>query len=126
HSLMVRGRLAQFHGLRLNGTYSWSKALDSSSSANSPIVPTPLFTQAFGLQFFGLGNPFGFSLGQGGSVLGRTAGQIGQTGTIASTDTFSQSVTTTGAGAVIVSRYSIPQDPQAPLGNDYGRSDFDS
>ena len=126
HSVMARFRVAQFHGLRANATYTWSKSLDNASSANFPLVPTPLFTQAFGLQFFGLGNPFGFSLGQGGSVLGKSAGQIGQTGTIAGSDTFQQSVTTTGAGAVIVSRYNLPQDPQNALSNEYGRSDFDS
>jgi hypothetical protein len=126
HSLMVRGRVAQFHGLRLNGTYTWSKSLDNASTANYPLVPTPLFTQAFGLQFFGIANPFGFSLGQGGNILGRQAGQIGQTGTITGSDTFTQSVTTTGAGAVIVSRYDLPQNPLDPLHDDYGRSDFDS
>lgn len=126
HSLMFKTRMTQFHGLRLNATYSWAKSLDNASSGNFPLVPTPLFTQAFGLQFFGLGNPFGFSLGQGGTVLGRQAGSIGQTGTIAQTDTFSSSVTTTGAGAVIVSRYSLPQDPQNALKDEYGRSDFDN
>jgi hypothetical protein len=126
HSLMVKTRISQFHGMRLNATYSWAKSLDNASSGNFPLVPTPLFTQAFGLQFFGLGNPFGFSLGQGGTVLGKSAGQIGQTGTIAQTDTFSSSVTTTGAGAVIVSRYNLPQDPQNALVDEYGRSDFDT
>jgi len=126
HSLMFKTRITQFHGLRLNATYSWAKSLDNASSGNFPLVPTPLFTQAFGLQFFGLGNPFGFSLGQGGTVLGKSAGQIGQTGTIAQTDTFSSSVTTSGAGAVIVSRYNLPQDPQNALKDEYGRSDFDT
>jgi hypothetical protein len=126
HSFMFKTRMAQFHGLRLNATYSFSKSLDNASAGNFPLVPTPLFTQAFGLQFFGLGNPFGFSLGQGGTVLGKQAGNIGQTGTIAQTDTFSSSVTTTGAGAVIVSRYNLPQDPQNALKDEYGRSDFDN
>jgi hypothetical protein len=126
HSFMFKARMNQFHGLRLNATYSWAKSLDNASSGNFPLVPTPLFTQAFGLQFFGLGNPFGFSLGQGGTVLGKNAGQIGQTGTIAQTDTFSSSVTTTGAGAVIVTRYNLPQDPQNALKDEYGRSDFDT
>lgn len=128
HSAMFKVRMAQFHGLRLNATYSFSKSLDNASSGNFPLVPTPLFTQAFGLQFFGLGNPFGFSLGQGGTVLGKQAGSIGQTGTIAQTDTFSSSVTTTGAGAVIVSRYNLPQwgDAAGALKDEYGRSDFDN
>jgi len=126
HSLMARARMNQFHGLRLNATYTWSVANDNASSANFPLVPTPLFTQAFGLQFFGLGNPFGFSLGKGGNILGRSAGAIGQTGTISGADTFSQSVTTTGAAAVLVSHYNLPQDPFNALRDDYGHSDFDT
>lgn len=126
HSLMVRGRVAQFHGLRFNATYNWSKSLDNASSGNFPLVPTPLFTQAFGLQFFGLGNPFGFSLGKGGNILGRTAGQIGTSGTIAGSDTFNQSVTTTGAGSIFVTRYNLPQDPYNALTDERGPSDFNN
>lgn len=125
HSLMARTRLDKFYGLRMNATYTWSKAMDNASSNQFPLVPTPLFTQAFGLQFFGLGNPFGFSLGKGGNILGRQAGAIGQTGTVVGSDTFSQSVTTTGAAAVNVTRYSLPQNPLNALEDDHGRADFD-
>ncbi len=127
HSLMARTRVVQFHGLRLNATYTWSKALDNASGASLPLIPTPLFTQAFGLQFFGLGNPFGFGLGKGGTILGKAAGSIDPTLiSISSADTFSQSVTTTGAGQVFVSRYSQPQDPNNFLRNEKGPSDFNT
>jgi hypothetical protein len=126
HSLMVRARAAQWHGLRFNATYTWSKSLDNASSGNFPLVPTPLFTQAFGLQFFGLGNPFGFSLGKGGNILGKQAGNIGTNGTIASSDTFTQSVTTTGAAAILVTRYNQPQDPNNARIDERGPSDFNS
>jgi hypothetical protein len=126
HSLMVRGRAAQWHGARFNATYTWSKSLDNASSGNFPLVPTPLFTQAFGLQFFGLGNPFGFSLGKGGNILGKQAGNIGTNGTIASSDTFTQSVTTTGAAAILVTRYNQPQDPNNSRVDERGPSDFNS
>ncbi len=128
HSLMARTRIAQFHGLRLNATYTWSKALDNAPSISLPLVPTPLFTQAFGLQFYGLGNPFGFGLGKGGTVLGKQAALIDLRGISISTgDTFTESsVTTTGAGNIYISRYSLPQDSTNFLDDDRGPSDFNS
>ncbi|HUR36787.1 MAG TPA: hypothetical protein VM009_03155, partial [Terriglobales bacterium] len=128
HSLMVRTRIAQFHGLRLNATYTWSKSLDNASGATLPLIPTPLFTQAFGLQFFGLGNPFGFGLGKGGTILGKNAGAIDLRGISISTgDLFTESsVTTTGAGQIFVTRYNLPQDPGNFRNDERGPSDFNT
>lgn len=126
HSVMARTRIVQFHGLRLNATYTFSKALDNASTASLPLIPTPFFTQAFGLQFFGLGNPFGFGLGKGGTILGKNAASIDLRGISISTgDVFTESsVTTTGARAVIVSRYAQPQHPTDFLRDERGLSDF--
>lgn len=128
HSLMARTRIVQFHGLRMNATYTWSKSLDNASGATLPLIPTPLFTQAFGLQFFGLGNPFGFGLGKGGTILGKNAGAIDLRAISISTgDLFTESsVTTTGAGQIFVSRYAQPQDPTNFRRDDRGPSDFNT
>ena len=127
HSGMVRARIAQFHGLRLNTTYTYSRSTDNASSANPQLVATPFLTQAFGLQEFGIGNPFAASLGSGSTILGHTfAVGKGGSGAISGADTFTSSLTTTGAGQINVSRYNSPQDPNNFLVDDKGRSDFDT
>jgi len=126
NSAMVRLRVAQWHDLRLNATYTYSTSYDNASDGYLPLIATPLFTQAFGIQFYGIGNPFGFSLGKGGTILGQTPPQIGSVGSISGADTFAQTVTTTGAAAALVSPYLVPQDPYNSLRNDYGPSDFDT
>lgn len=125
HSMMVRTRISNWHGIRVNGTYTWSRSRDNASSTTLPLVPTPLFTQAFGLQFFGLGNPFGFALGKVGNILGKPTNSVPTSVSIAGSDPTSSSVTTTGAGAVLVTPYSLPQDPNNPLTDEDARSDFD-
>jgi hypothetical protein len=124
---MMRLRIAQFHGLRLNATYTYSKSTDNASSANPQLVATPFLTQAFGLQEFGIGNPFAVSLGSTSTILGHsfTVGK-GGSGAISGADTFTSSLTTTGAGQIVVSRYNSPQDPNNFLTNDKGPSDFDT
>ncbi len=127
HSGMLRARIAQFHGLRMNATYTYSRSTDNASSANPQLVATPFLTQTFGLQEFGVGNPFAEALGSGTTILGHTfAVGKGGSGSISGADTFTSSLTTTGAGQIIVSRYNSPQDPNNFLVNDKGRSDFDT
>ncbi len=131
HSGMARVRVAQFHGLRLNATYTYSYAYDNASAANPSLVPTPLITQAFGLQQFGVGNPFGFIIA-GGTTASFASGIRTITPAAAATipasisgaDTFTSSLTTTGAGQVFVSHYNLPQDPTNFATNDWGPSDF--
>jgi hypothetical protein len=124
-SLMARLRINQFHGFRVNATYTFSKSRDNDSSATYPLVPTPLFTQAFGLQFYGLGNPLGLFLSQGGSFFN----QLPPTSPISPLPQFpsyNQSVNTTGASSIVTTPYLLPQDPNNYLTNEQGPSDFDA
>ncbi|MCU1285957.1 MAG: hypothetical protein JWO13_2307 [Acidobacteriales bacterium] len=126
HSALARLRVAQFKGLRVNATYTYSKSMDNASSANPNLVPTPLLTQASGLQRFGLANPFSFIL-TGGTALGVTIAQGANIpASVSGADTFTSSLTTTGAGRIFVSRYNLPQDPTNFRTNDWGPSDFDT
>ena len=129
HSALARVRVVQFHGLRLNATYTWSQSTDNASSANPNLVPTPFVTQATGLQQFGLGNPFGFIITgttPNGFPLRTVTSASPIQVSISGADTFTSSLTTTGAGQIFVSRYNIPQDPNNFLINDQGPSDFDT
>jgi hypothetical protein len=132
NSLIAQVHFNQWHGLQLNASYVWSKSLDNSSVVNSPLVPTSLMTQSYGLQFFGLGNPSAFGLGQQVSRLtsgsspgfctqcnGFSFGNPANLGALVGS-----ALTTTGAGQVFVSQYNIPQSPYNSLANDYGPSDF--
>jgi hypothetical protein len=88
-----------------------------------------LFTQAFGLQQFGVGNPFGFLiLGSTGASAGLRSIGAGTSvpASISAADTFTSSLTTTGAGQILVSHYNLPQDPTNFATNDYGPSDFNT
>lgn len=119
-SLMVRVRLAQWHGLSANATYVWSRSQDNDSNALFPLLPTTLGNFVQQIELNGTGNPGLFCYGsiffalpinvcppvQGGGVGGGLA------------------LTTTGAGAVNVSRYLIPQDPNNFLHDEWGNSDF--
>ena len=125
HSLMARIRIAQFHGLAMNASYVWSKSLDNASSASFPLVPVTLQNQIYGFQFFGLGTPFRLASSSGGAANQKDSTQISSF-TALSSDTLASGVTTTGLGQVITTRYTLPQDPNHFLTNDYGRSDFDS
>lgn len=127
HSAMLRMRVAGWHGLRANVTYTWSRAMDNQSSPIYPTLPTTMFDQ-FNILF---NSQFNVSLldclfpgffGGGGGLpaatcqVGSGAGTVGQ----------SLAVNTTGTGAANVTPYLIPQDPNNFLRNDWGRSDFDT
>ena len=130
HSAIARVRIAQFHGLRMNATYTWSSSMDNASSSNPNLVPTPLITQALGLQQFGVANPFGFIItgGTPGANFPNITPAVAATipASISGADTFTSSLTTTGAGQIFVSHYNLPQDPTNFLTNDYGPSDFNT
>jgi hypothetical protein len=124
HSLMARLRLADFHGLRLNASYSWSKSLDNASSSIYPATAMPLVNVTLASLF----SRFDFTTY---CLFDPTyqychfipAGAPIQAPTI---DLTPAAVTTTGQGLPLVSRYLIPQDPTDFLSNDFGASDFDS
>jgi hypothetical protein len=121
HSLMTRVRVAEFHGLALNASYNWSKSMDNASSASFPLVPVTLSNQIFGFQFYGLGVPFRAGAATNNKGIATLSGL-----SALSSDTLASGVTTTGLGQVITSRYTLPQDPNNYLRDDYGRSDLDS
>ena len=121
HSLLLRARVAEFHGLRLNLNYNWSKSIDNASSGFFPTVPSTL-------------NNFGLAYQRGGTenfailcLLGTAPGAcVGNPLVFPSIDFSTGAVTTTGANQVLTSRYLIAQDPFNFLVDDRGRSDFDA
>ena len=122
NSLMARIRVADFHGVRFNGTYTWSHSLDNASNAVWANLPVPLNDLAIMdvVANFNLG---AFCLINGsGSGFACPARIPPLTGVSES----SASVTTTGANGVVTTPYYLPQDPAHFLRDDYGQSDFDS
>jgi hypothetical protein len=121
HSLLARARIAEFHGLRMNVTYNWSKAIDNASTGFFPTVPSTL-------------NNFGIAYQRGLTanaailcLLGTVPGACAVNPLVFPGIDFSTgAVTTTGANPVMTSRYLIAQDPFNFLIDDRGRSDFDS
>ncbi len=121
HSLLARLRAAQWHGLRVNTTYVYSRARDNAAGTlfqAEPVPPGAIAVQ----KSVASGNP-GSACFFGGipfvteciptafpNIDLRTGGAL----------------TTTGAGQVLVSRYSFPQDSANFLADDYGPSDFDT
>ncbi|MFB3814690.1 MAG: carboxypeptidase regulatory-like domain-containing protein [Terriglobales bacterium] len=124
HALLYRLRAAEWHGLRINGTYSYSKAMDNVAATTFPVITSTLWNQMMAIQYFGVGNPFGVYLNNPTNTLQWARGLPLPPGV--STDTLAAAVTTTGAGQVYVTRYGLPQDPANFLHDDWGRSDFDN
>jgi hypothetical protein len=126
HSAMLRLRSEAWHGLRLNTTYTWSRSYDNASNSIFPFVPVAATNLIAGLQFFTIGNP-AFQCRPGTQTAWCASHQAGaSSGAITGSDMMAAGLTTTGSADVIVSRYTIPQDPAHFLKDDYGRSDFDS
>jgi hypothetical protein len=118
-SLMARARVAGWHGLRLNATYTWSKAIDNASNARFPVLPVTGPNMLLGYQLVGTSN-FNPDCIYFNSFCGIAPL------TFPAINFAPSAVTTTGAGAVLTTPYTIPQDPFHFLTNDRGRSDFDS
>ncbi|HVP44651.1 MAG TPA: TonB-dependent receptor [Terriglobales bacterium] len=124
HSMMVRLRASDWHGLKLNAAYSWSKGIDNASGATFPLIPATMINQTLGFQISGTGDPRGFCNIFGSFFFACPAGvPAGGAAVIES-----PALTTTGAGQVITSPYLIAQDPMGTnfLINDKGKSDFNS
>jgi len=118
HALMVRARAADWHGLRLAATYSLSNSEDNASSAQFQTLPITGPNTLLAYQQFTTDNFIPFCIF---FPAGCTAGVVPITPQINFTP---GAVTTTGAGQILTSRYTIPQDPFNFLRDDMGRSDF--
>lgn len=118
-SMMVRVRVADWHGLRLSLAYSLSSSQDNASNAFFPTLPITLHGFGEGYQRGVTTNPTNLCL------IGTAPAACSATPLVfPSIDFSSTAVTTTGANPVLVSRYSTPQDPFNFLRDDVGRSDF--
>ncbi|HEX4803854.1 MAG TPA: hypothetical protein VFV14_10090, partial [Myxococcaceae bacterium] len=122
NSLLIRGRMADMHGLRVNGTYTFSRASDNASSGRFPQLPVTGNNLAWGYQFRGNDNPVVICVYLG--VCSSFFGNI--TPTFPNIDFAGGAVTTTGMNPAIVSQYDLPQDPFHPNTNDWGPSNFDT
>jgi hypothetical protein len=123
HSGFLRVRTADWHGLRLNGSYVFSKSIDNASSSTFRSLPLSLSNLSIAYQVFGSDNPvaecifFALFCSIGGEKVPLTIPTINFSPT---------AVTTTGAGQPQVTPYLIPQSPGNFMRNDRGRSDFNS
>ncbi len=126
HSLMARARIQDFHGLRVNATYTWAKGLDNASNAVYPSLPIAPQNLLIGYQAFANGNlPAWCLLVTPIADPSRTPLCAKSVPLFPFIDFSSGAVTTTGAGQILVSRYNLPQNPLNFLVDDYGPSDFD-
>ena len=147
HSVVLRIRSEQYHGLSMHAAFTLSKSLDDVAGSTFPRSTDSLFSQLFGRQLFGEGNPLAFALGANslsnpnvqaarfnalaptGTGQSPLALQIIQSANIPTFNPVTSALTTTGSRAVETSQYNIPQNPLAfssnQNGGDYGRSDFD-
>ncbi len=126
NSLLARVRMAGWHGLRLNATYSYSRGMDNSSTGIFPTLPISPRGLLISDQYL-VNSASPPSLLLVGSAMGTpSAGtSFGQL-VFPNIDFGAGALTTTGARPVLVSPYNIPQNPFDFLVNDWGRSDFDS
>ncbi|WP_263385460.1 TonB-dependent receptor [Granulicella arctica] len=147
HSVVLRFRSEQWHGLTLHSAFTFAKSLDDVAGSDFPQSTDALWSQVFGRQLFGVGNPVAFALGANSltppAAIQRAralTASLATPGTglahdlygvanIPSFDATSSALTTTGSRSVNVSHYSLPQNPlgfsTAFNGGDRGRSDFD-
>jgi len=119
HSMMVRVRAADWHGLRLHAAYNLSNSEDNASSGFFPTLPDTL--NNFGLFYQrGLSSNAAILCLIGTSPASCTNNPL----VFPSLDFSSAAVTTTGVGRILTSRYLMPQDPFNFLFDELGRSDF--
>lgn len=121
HSLMVRGRVDGWHGLRLGAAYSMANSEDNTPSPLHPVLPLTGPNTLLPYNFFHDAT-FTTSCIYAPSIPGFCPSGISP---VTPNINFTPgAVTTTGAGQVLVSRYSLPQDPFNFLSSELGRSDF--
>ncbi|MCI0353887.1 MAG: TonB-dependent receptor [Acidobacteria bacterium] len=130
HSLMVRVRAAQWHGLRFHAAYSLSNSRDNASVGFYPTVPTPMFN--FLIQAFSQTNNPNFNCVFFPAAICATTPVtltgMNQEGALVlpQINFGAGAVTTTGMRPPQVTPYLVPQDPFNSLNNERGRSDFHS
>jgi hypothetical protein len=127
NALVARFFMKSWHGLQIRASYTYSKALDTGSSAAAPLIPGPMMAQLFDLGYFGTGNPLLYALGNTSSIYAPPP--VFNPSSISAsfsalTSLLTAGVRTTGAGTVQVTPYLIPQNPNNFLRNDYGPSDY--
>ncbi|MEO6801992.1 MAG: hypothetical protein ABI197_01970 [Granulicella sp.] len=143
HSAVVRFRSEQWHGLTLHAAFTFAKSLDDIAGSEFPQSTDALWSQIFGRQLYGQGNPIAFALGanslsppgaqQRSKDLANTSSNLARdlfgVANIPSFDAVSSALTTTGSRSINVSHYNLPQNPLSfstlGAGGDRGRSDFD-
>ena len=125
HSLLLRLRAAEWHGLRVNASYVYSRSMDNASNSIFPVVPVSMLGQLIGFQYYGLGNPYFVCTQCVGNKGLNTSGVPLGSGSVTGSDSLSAGLTTTGLAAATVSHYALPQDPTNFLHNDWAHSDFD-
>jgi hypothetical protein len=125
NALILQARTKGWYGLYANFAYSFSKALDNAAQINFTTIPVSLFTQIYGLQFYGLANPSVFGIGNTTRFTSQPVATPSPSSFPPSLNSLlNAGLTTTGQGQVLATPYSIPQDPPNYLNNDYGRSDL--
>ena len=150
HSVVARVEGRLWHGLSMHASYTFAKSLDNIASSSFPGSTDSLFTQLFGRQLYGEGNPAASALGISPTAFGSNGGLRGnqlipssktlptalatsvlQSANVPSFDAIQSALTTTGTSIINTSHYSLPQNPLAfsskgaTTGVDYGPSDFD-
>jgi hypothetical protein len=129
NAFVARMTAKAWHGLQARASYTYSKALDNASQAGAPLIPGPLMTQTVAMGYYGTGNPLIYALGSSTGGLIPPPGVFNPRAISANlsalTGLLTAGVNTTGAGRVLVTPYTIPQDPYNFLTNDYSRADFD-
>ncbi len=125
NALVVQAHTKGWRGLSANAAYSWSKALDNAAQVNFSLIPTSLFTQIYALQFYGLGNPSVFGIGNTTRFQVQGITPPAPSSSPPSLNTLlNAGLTTTGQGQVYATPYAVPQDPTNYLNNDYATSDL--
>jgi hypothetical protein len=124
HALLLRVRAAEWHGLRVNASYTYSRSMDNASNSIFPIQPITMLNQLVGFQYNGLGNPYFVCSQCVRNFQGASTAIPPGSGSVTGSDSLSAGLTTTGLSTAITSRYTIPQDPVNYLTDDYGHSDF--
>jgi len=128
NAFVAKFTVKAWHGLQTQASYTYSKALDNASQAGAPLIPGPLMTQLSALAINGTGSPLRYALGVNAVAFQPPAGVFGPGAVSANfsamTGLLTAGVSTTGVGRVQVTPYTIPQDPNNFLTNDYGPSDY--
>lgn len=135
HSMVLKLQGEQWHGLRVNITYTLSRSFDNGSSGIFPEVSSTLWNQLFGFQQNGIGSPLPQAINASNPNFSPQSigtrqysasaySQLLGAFTVPGVQAVGSALTTTGARPVITSPYLIPQNPLNYLHDEWGPSDF--